>query len=286
VINNTPLGEVRRVVRITQVRMNKNSKAIQNLSEKELELGIDGTKGSWHDEYKDSPYIFIGGLPFDLNEGDVTVSFSQWGVVNHVNLIRDKKDGKSKGFAFIGYEDQRSTILAVDNMNGTQIAGRAVTVSHKNGYEPPEEGDSDESSQHNDDDEGEDKNKKREKKRTRPPDLDEVDQPQSKKQKKQEKKGIKKEKKRKELMRLALSQQSGVTLDDLLEYEKLKKKGNKLQQSASNKEDSRKNNNTKDTTDNTKVEPRPEKRGGTRDDRRGDRRGDRVTDRRDNREVK
>lgn len=30
-----------------------------------------------------------------------------------VNLVRDKGTGKSKGFAFIAYEDQRSTTLAV-----------------------------------------------------------------------------------------------------------------------------------------------------------------------------
>lgn len=95
--------------------MNKNSKAITSLSEKELQQGIDGTKGSWHEEFKDSPYVFIGGLPFDINEGDVVVAFSQyvicafsltclfrWGVVTHVNLIREKKTGKSKGFAFVG----------------------------------------------------------------------------------------------------------------------------------------------------------------------------------------
>lgn len=30
-----------------------------------------------------------------------------------MNLVRDKGTGKSKGFAFIAYEDQRSTNLAV-----------------------------------------------------------------------------------------------------------------------------------------------------------------------------
>lgn len=38
-----------------------------------------------------------------------------------LNLARDKKTGKPKGFAFIAYEDQRSTILAVDNFNGTKV---------------------------------------------------------------------------------------------------------------------------------------------------------------------
>lgn len=40
------------------------------------------------------------------------------GEIIDCNLIRDKATGKSKGFAFIAFEDQRSTVLAVDNMNG------------------------------------------------------------------------------------------------------------------------------------------------------------------------
>lgn len=40
----------------------------------------------------------------------------------NINLVRDKKTGKSKGFCFICYEDQRSTILAVDNFNGIKVS--------------------------------------------------------------------------------------------------------------------------------------------------------------------
>lgn len=38
-----------------------------------------------------------------------------------MNLVRDKATGKSRGFTFICYEDQRSTILAVDNLNGMKV---------------------------------------------------------------------------------------------------------------------------------------------------------------------
>lgn len=38
---------------------------------------------------------------------------SRYGEVVDVNLVRDKGTGKSKGFAFLAYEDQRSTNLAV-----------------------------------------------------------------------------------------------------------------------------------------------------------------------------
>lgn len=45
----------------------------------------------------------------------------RYGEVVNINLVRDKKTGKSKGFCFLCYEDQRSTILAVDNFNGIKV---------------------------------------------------------------------------------------------------------------------------------------------------------------------
>jgi RNA recognition motif-containing protein len=41
-----------------------------------------------------------------LNPGDVLAVFSQYGEVVDVNLVRDKETKKSKGFAFLAYEDQ------------------------------------------------------------------------------------------------------------------------------------------------------------------------------------
>ena len=41
----------------------------------------------------------------------------RYGEIVDVNLIRDKGTGKSKGFAFVAYEDQRSTNLAVGQSN-------------------------------------------------------------------------------------------------------------------------------------------------------------------------
>jgi len=45
----------------------------------------------------------------------------RYGEIVNINLVRDKDTGKSKGFAFVCYEDQRSTILAVDNLNGAKV---------------------------------------------------------------------------------------------------------------------------------------------------------------------
>ncbi|CAA7258533.1 unnamed protein product [Cyclocybe aegerita] len=107
-------------------------KEINKINQAELDLGLSGA--SWHDEYKDSAYIFVGGLHFDLTEGDVITIFSQYGEVMDTNMPRDKETGKPRGFAFLMYEDQRSTVLAVDNLNGAQVLGKTLRVDHVKNY--------------------------------------------------------------------------------------------------------------------------------------------------------
>ena len=51
---------------------------IQKLNENELDRGIEVGHGSWHDEYRDSAWIHIGGIPYNLNEGDILQIFSQF----------------------------------------------------------------------------------------------------------------------------------------------------------------------------------------------------------------
>ncbi|KAI8808107.1 hypothetical protein BJ742DRAFT_772428 [Cladochytrium replicatum] len=106
---------------------------IQKINERELSRDITD-KASWHAQYKDSAYVYVGGLPFEASEGDIITIFAQYGEVVDINLIRDKKTGKSKGYCFLAYEDQRSTILAVDNLNGIKIVGRTIRVDHVANY--------------------------------------------------------------------------------------------------------------------------------------------------------
>ncbi len=107
-----------------------NIRQIQELNKRELENGVLNPDASWHADFRDSAYIYIGGLPFELSEGDIITIFSQFGEPTYVNLVRDKDTGKSRGFAFLKYEDQRSTDLAVDNLGGTTIMNRIIRVDH------------------------------------------------------------------------------------------------------------------------------------------------------------
>ncbi|KAK8239681.1 U2 snRNP component IST3 [Phyllosticta capitalensis] len=104
-------------------------RSIKELNKRELEAGIP-PEASWHADYRDTAYIYIGGLPFNVSEGDIITIFSQYGEPVHIHLIRDKETGKSKGFCFLKYEDQRSCDLAVDNLSGAEVMGRILRVDH------------------------------------------------------------------------------------------------------------------------------------------------------------
>ena len=106
-------------------------RAVQQRNESELQLGLAGTTASWHYE-KDSlsPWVFVGGLSSKLSEGDVIAVFSQVGEIEEMNFQRDARTGKPKGFAFIKFEDARSSILAIDNFNSFKILGRHLHVDH------------------------------------------------------------------------------------------------------------------------------------------------------------
>lgn len=67
--------------------MNK-IKAIERITQRELET-LTPMSASWHHEYRQSAYIFIGGLNFRMNEGDIAIVFSQYGEVVDCRLARD-----------------------------------------------------------------------------------------------------------------------------------------------------------------------------------------------------
>lgn len=102
---------------------------IHELNRQELENNVSDA-ASWHADYSDTSYIYIGGFPKDLDEMDVLIVFSEFGNPTHLHLIRDQETGESRGFAYLKYEDQRSCVLAVDNFNGIKMFDSFLRVDH------------------------------------------------------------------------------------------------------------------------------------------------------------
>lgn len=105
-------------------------RSIQRINDTELKSGILSPSESWHHEFQDRAYIYIGGLNSELTEADVLTIFSQFGVPVDIFLVRNRETGDSRGFGYLKFEDQRSAVLAIDNLNGSKVAGKELKVDH------------------------------------------------------------------------------------------------------------------------------------------------------------
>jgi len=67
--------------------------------------------------------IYVGSLFYELNENDVKIPFSAFGVITKVDMPREPT-GRSKGFCFIEYATEEAADAAIKTMNGFMLAGR------------------------------------------------------------------------------------------------------------------------------------------------------------------
>ena len=81
--------------------------------------------------------IFVGSLPFSIEEADLRESFEAYGAVDSVKIITDKFTGRSKGFGFVEMPNDAEAQKAIDELNGATVQGRAIVV---NKSEPKPEG--------------------------------------------------------------------------------------------------------------------------------------------------
>lgn len=77
-----------------------------------------------------SSRIFVGGLDHSVSESDLEKEFQMFGEITGVVVLRDKETGRSRGFAFISFEDPTSSEKAISRMHGVEIKGRCVSVRH------------------------------------------------------------------------------------------------------------------------------------------------------------
>ncbi|MGD9110076.1 MAG: RNA-binding protein [Phycisphaerales bacterium] len=73
--------------------------------------------------------LYVGNLLFNVGESDLRNAFEQFGQVTEVRLIMDKFSGQSKGFGFVEMPSKDEAEKAIEEMNGKEFMGRAVTVN-------------------------------------------------------------------------------------------------------------------------------------------------------------
>jgi len=73
--------------------------------------------------------IYVGQLPYDVNESELKELFSEFGEIASVNLIMDRYSGRSKGFGFIDMPNNSEADTAIKALNKTMLKGREIKVN-------------------------------------------------------------------------------------------------------------------------------------------------------------
>ena len=81
--------------------------------------------------------LYVGNLPYTVDEPELRAVFEQLGRVRSVAVIRERDTQRSRGFGFVEYEAEDAATVAREKLNGFDLHGRALRV---NGAVDPRQG--------------------------------------------------------------------------------------------------------------------------------------------------
>jgi len=73
--------------------------------------------------------LFVGGLSWGTSDDGLKSAFEKFGEVEEAKVITERQTGRSRGFGFVTFSEGDSAKAAMDEMDGTQLDGRAIKVS-------------------------------------------------------------------------------------------------------------------------------------------------------------
>ena len=73
--------------------------------------------------------IYVGNLSYDTGNEELRQAFAQYGQVDDARVIEDKYTNRPRGFGFVEMPDDSEARKAMDELNGSSLQGRDITVN-------------------------------------------------------------------------------------------------------------------------------------------------------------
>ena len=73
--------------------------------------------------------LYVGNLSRSTTQDELNVLFTQAGGVTATEVIKDRKSGESKGFAFVTMSAQEEAEKAISLFNGYELGSKELKVS-------------------------------------------------------------------------------------------------------------------------------------------------------------
>ena len=73
-------------------------------------------------------YIFVAGLPYDLDDAELEEIFEKFGTVKSARVTLDRETGKSRGFGFVEMPNTDEANDAIENLNDISLGKKPLVV--------------------------------------------------------------------------------------------------------------------------------------------------------------
>lgn len=73
--------------------------------------------------------LFVGSLAYATTDDSLRAFFEQIGEVERASVATDRETGRSRGFGFVTFVDEANNQKAIDQLDGKELDGRAITVN-------------------------------------------------------------------------------------------------------------------------------------------------------------
>ena len=76
-----------------------------------------------------STKLFVGSLPWSINDQMLQNTFEAHGTVVSAKVIMDRSTGRSRGFGFVEMENPEDAQKAIQALNDSTLQGRSIIVN-------------------------------------------------------------------------------------------------------------------------------------------------------------
>ena len=90
----------------------------------------DRRRLSYWEEAEPNTCLGVFGLSFYTTEKELEKEFSKFGLLQNMKLVLDNYSGRSRGFAFVNFENIKDASAAREALNGLDLDGRKIRVEY------------------------------------------------------------------------------------------------------------------------------------------------------------
>jgi U1 small nuclear ribonucleoprotein 70kDa len=77
--------------------------------------------------------LFVGRLAYNITEAELRQEFEHYGAIKQIALIKNKKTGKPRGYAFVEFEHSADLKDAFKSSDGRKLCNRRIVVDVERG---------------------------------------------------------------------------------------------------------------------------------------------------------